>query len=215
MKSPEEIKAAESVLHFICDNYKGSVVMEKGLLTSEETTFQPGERVRVIETTGVVVENLWGISSKTMMVEVQFNGTTSVFAQDELAHIDEDPPISISLDDLSSVFADSINALSNECHQISAEHGFWSESEERTSRQFMLARMALIHSEVSECLEELRAEDVNWRSVFEELADICIRVFDFAGGYSDRIDGNLDLGNAIIQKMKKNRSRPFMHGKRA
>lgn len=206
MKSPEEINAAESVLHFIRDNYKGSIVMEEGLLTSEETTFQPGERVRVKETRGRVVENLWGISSQHMMVEVQFpNGATNIYAENELEKEEAEPSISIDLDDLSSVFADSINALSNECHSIAADHGFW-DGAYVDPIQFKLARMALIHSEVSEAVEAIRKDD---DQVIEELADICIRVFDYCGGY------NLDLGSAILSKMETNRNRPHMHGKRA
>ena len=39
-----------------------------------------------------------------------------------------------------------------------------------------------------------------------ELADILIRVFDYAGGH------NLPLAEVVLEKMAFNAGRPFMHG---
>ena len=71
-------------------------------------------------------------------------------------------------------------------------------------------KLVLIHSEVSEALEEHRkGESVESYEAFaEELADIMIRTMDLAAGL------NIDLEQAIITKMDKNSKRPFLHGKR-
>ena len=68
------------------------------------------------------------------------------------------------------------------------------------------ARLALIHSEVSEALEALRVGDMD--NFAEELADIVIRVGDTAGGLG------IDLESEIKKKMEKNKARGYLHGKR-
>lgn len=72
---------------------------------------------------------------------------------------------------------------------------------------YAFVRAALIHTEVSEVVEELRKDGVDWDKVAEECADIVIRVLDFAQTY------DLPLGDAILSKMEKNRARPYKHGK--
>jgi NTP pyrophosphatase (non-canonical NTP hydrolase) len=68
-----------------------------------------------------------------------------------------------------------------------------------------------MHSELSECLEGVRKDlpddHLPNRSMeVAELADVLIRAFDYAGAY------NLPLGEVILEKMKYNEGRPFMHG---
>jgi NTP pyrophosphatase (non-canonical NTP hydrolase) len=64
--------------------------------------------------------------------------------------------------------------------------------------------LALIHSEVSEALEaDRKGETENFT---EELADVCIRIFDLCGSR------NIDLESAIYDKMAKNRQRTYRHG---
>lgn len=94
------------------------------------------------------------------------------------------------------------------CFSNSANHGFWPIDVKRNKGE----QLALIHSEVSECLEAVRklrpSEHIpHVDNETEELADILIRVFDYAGGH------NLDLATAFIEKFKFNLTRPVKHGK--
>jgi len=68
--------------------------------------------------------------------------------------------------------------------------------------------IALMHSELSEALEELRKEDCNIKLVGEELADCVIRIMDFCQARE------IDLEKEILKKIKKNRKRPYKHGKK-
>ncbi len=87
-------------------------------------------------------------------------------------------------------------------HLNAVKKGFWAASDN------LGEKLALIHSEVSECLEELRKPEPNKDAVAEELADVIIRVMDLAG-YLD-----IALISAVLKKMEENKSRPKLHGKR-
>ena len=102
-----------------------------------------------------------------------------------------------------------VNALVREAHENAAKHGFWD-----VPMEFGTA-IALIHSELSEALEEVRAgREAVWHTESGkpegyaiELADAVIRIADLCGHL------NIDLRAAIAEKMEYNMSRPYKHGK--
>lgn len=108
----------------------------------------------------------------------------------------------------------SLNMLRDEVHQNAVNKGWWDKP-----REFGTL-CALIHSEVSEALEEHRnGKDENMSYVSfdnngiekiegipSELADIIIRVLDICGFH------DIDIELIIRKKMKYNASREHKHG---
>jgi len=125
-----------------------------------------------------------------------------------------------------------LKQLQKLCHKIAVEKGFWGDicsckSPElgigfnnkyapfcqrcfkRTIKLRNNAEMiALMHSELSEALEELRKENCDMKNVGEELADCIIRILDFCEGRG------IDLQKLLEKKIKKNKKRPYKHGKK-
>ena len=104
-----------------------------------------------------------------------------------------------------------INQLVKMAHDNSVKKGFWEDK-----REFGTS-LALIHSEISEALEDERAGKGYNEVYFEgekpcgiptELADAVIRIADLCGAYG------IDLEKAIETKMVYNTTRPFKHGKK-
>ena len=121
-----------------------------------------------------------------------------------------------------------ISEIVERAHENAVKHGFWeSEPEFGTA-------MALIHSELSEALEEMRAGNkirpgnpvpmvyysgggcvasvptkccLKPEGVAIELADAVIRIADLCGHMG------IDLDAAITLKKEYNKGRPFKHGK--
>lgn len=107
-----------------------------------------------------------------------------------------------------------LNELCRLCYENAESKGFWEAPDNtapdgRYNINVVLCKIALIHSEASEALEEIRAKGKITPHVAEEMADIIIRVADFCGGY------DLDLAGAVAAKMAKNKARPRLHGKHA
>lgn len=94
-----------------------------------------------------------------------------------------------------------INKLCKEAFETAKSKGWHDEPRE------MGTLLALIHAEVSEALEADRKKDHD--NFVEELADVCIRIFDLCGSL------NIDLENAILKKMEYNKSRTYKHGGKA
>ena len=122
--------------------------------------------------------------------------------------------------------------LISQAHQVAKDKGFW--EQERNKPEMLM----LIVSEVAEALEALRKDHYadkaavellsddffarggtkeeyaeifrnNVKSSFEdELADVCIRLFDLCGGL------DIDLHNHIQLKMAYNSTREHKHGKK-
>lgn len=107
-----------------------------------------------------------------------------------------------------------IRKMVQRSHAYATRQGFWDEhnlfhplADRFDNVLLMLSKLMLVDTEVAEAAEAVRHGD---RENFtEELADVCIRVFDIAGATG------VNLESAIEQKMKVNEARSPMHGKRA
>jgi len=120
-----------------------------------------------------------------------------------------------------------LNKLRDEVHKNAVEHGWWEKEREFGSL------IALMHSELSEALEEHRnghePTEIYFSGVepydgrFEtsekpnevcqkpegipaELADVIIRILDYCG------KKNIDIEEAIRIKHEYNKTRPYRHG---
>lgn len=117
--------------------------------------------------------------------------------------------------------SDAINELCNRAHRNAVNKGFWdayheipaSPHQTELEKSILGCKIALIHSEVSECLEYLRKlgkkDDhlPQFEGTVVELADAMIRIFDLAGAMK------WPLADALLAKMNYNASRPYKHGK--
>lgn len=118
----------------------------------------------------------------------------------------------------------SISELQALAYRQSADKGFHDDepTEGRALLSLNAERIALMHSELSEALEELRSgraanetyypfEGVGQtvhkpEGVPSEMADVVIRVLDFCGA------NDIDLESMITEKLRYNASRGRMHG---
>lgn len=101
-----------------------------------------------------------------------------------------------------------INKLIEKSHDIAISKGWWDKERE------IPELIALIHSELSEALEEYRVSenlDIRYEKnkpegFVVELADVLIRIFDLSGKYK------IDLKKALEIKLKYNETREYRHG---
>lgn len=100
-------------------------------------------------------------------------------------------------------------------HALAVRKGWWDNDPKDANS--VAAKLALIHSEVSEALEEVRdSEDLTEVEVVRgklvgfstELADVVIRVLDLASALG------IDLQDAIERKHRYNETRTHRHGGR-
>jgi NTP pyrophosphatase (non-canonical NTP hydrolase) len=106
-------------------------------------------------------------------------------------------------------------------HSLAKEKGWYDGIDTVNLRNlppdFIPAKLALIHSEISEALEAYRKDGIpntcgieevvmGEGSMAEELADAVIRIFDLAGLLK------IQIGSCILAKHRFNKSRPYRHG---
>jgi NTP pyrophosphatase (non-canonical NTP hydrolase) len=107
--------------------------------------------------------------------------------------------------------------MAEEIHEVSTSKKFWEKvypdgtAYPLKDIDFMLAKLALIHSEVSEVLEAMRKQ-MGEEKIVEELVDIYIRLMDFYQGAKNCGWVESSFDDIYEKKMNKNKERPAKHG---
>lgn len=97
----------------------------------------------------------------------------------------------------------------SQMHGVAVVKGFWGEPEMMDK---YMAKLALVHSELTEILEALR-KGKGSEAVAEEFADAFIRLEDLWGALvEDGIISDVSLQEAYNLKWRKNINRPTLHG---
>lgn len=95
-----------------------------------------------------------------------------------------------------------------EIHQTAVVKGFW---QDPVPMDQYAAKLALIHSEVTEILEALRKRQGEDK-VTEEFADVIIRLLDLFDVLADNGEAAPNIDQVVREKMEKNAQRPPRHG---
>ena len=99
-----------------------------------------------------------------------------------------------------------ISEIQEKVHHTAVEHGWWERP--RPVGEVLM----LVVTELSEAMEAYREGNPEsdkipgFSKLEEELADVIIRVLDFAGSEG------LDIEGALLAKMTYNETRPYRHG---
>lgn len=117
-------------------------------------------------------------------------------------------------------YAAALNELADQISNTSESKGFW-DPDDVGNMGIIPLKLALIAGEADEALEVHRNEyddadedpisrmtPMQEDDFAEEVADVIIRALDLAGYY------NFDIGQIVLDKMAKNETRPYRHGKR-
>lgn len=111
-------------------------------------------------------------------------------------------------------FVKSVNEAKVKIYEDNVAKGFWE------TQRTPLEVYALVHSEISEAVEDVRSGAAAWYfkddgngqqkpcGELSEVADAIIRLLDYSG------HKGWDIGGAIVKKLEYNRTRPYKHGKK-
>lgn len=102
------------------------------------------------------------------------------------------------------------DGLAKQIHPTNRKNGFW---DEPVMMDKYVAKLALIHSEVTEVLEALRKSQ-GPDKVTEEFADIIIRLLDLYHVLVEAGEASPELFGVVSDKMQANANRPPKHGNR-
>lgn len=103
-----------------------------------------------------------------------------------------------------------LQTLAVELHEVAKDKGFWNG---QVDPNFILAKLALVNSEVAEILEAYRKQH-GAEAIAVEFADTIIRLLDLWSGMQeeDIIPRGLDITSVIKMKTDVNKDRPERHG---
>ena len=123
--------------------------------------------------------------------------------------IPEPPPVPPASDVAHTLFVRAFARLQQLVHATARSEGWWDVN--RVDGELV----ALMHSELSEALEAMRHNNTpddkipEFSGVEAELADVIIRIMDFAAARGHRV------AEAIVAKVAYNRGREYKHGGKA